>query len=91
MFFYKLWRGECSANCMSSLREGPKQMCARPLCLFFGETSGRDCKGLKSVDSKSKSRVLTLQTESVLTMIIDVGVGDQEITFEYPSVSEETR
>ena len=22
---------------------------------------------------------------------IDVGVGDQEITFEYPSVSEETR
>ena len=24
-------------------------------------------------------------------MIIDVGVGDQEIMFEYPSVSEETR
>ena len=32
-----------------------------------------------------------MQTESALTMIIDVAVGDQEIMFEYPSVSEETR
>ena len=66
-----------------------------PCVLFFGELSRRDSKGLNYQDCEvliqSTSRVLILQEESVLTMIIDVGVGDQEITFKYPSVSEETR
>ena len=51
----------------------------------------RDSKGLNYQDCEVLTPINKQSPDIAGGVSVDVGIGDQEITFEYRSVSEETR